>query len=270
MKMLWFFLGFAGSLLFFFPSTSAAAPHGGGGGGGGFRGSGFRGPFIVRNGGRGFRTGAGFRRGRPFFARQTFSPVYWYPFCYWPDYYPLDYSLLDNDAPDYSAVSVPSENLGGNASTNPSPVVVVINAGSTRSAEPSSGGYASNSYVATTPGGDQGNSAAKANEQQSAGAQTPKAVSPVAQQPAPAAAQRSASQAPPGNSDRYVLVTWLNDGGKDIIYVQDTVTNQVQKVTSEPNRNNFRIVEVHPNSDPEQFEAIISNGSAQIPVRFRY
>jgi hypothetical protein len=267
MKMLWFLLGFVGSVLFAFSSTSTAAARGGG-----FRGSGIRGPFVVRNGGQGFRTGTGFRRGRRFLARQTVWPVYWYPFLYWSDYYPLDYSLLDNDAPDYSVVSVPSQNLASNASTNPSPVVVVINAGSTRSAEPSSGGYASNSSGPTTAGSEPGNSVGKVNEQQSAGPQTPKAVSPIGQQAAPATVQpsRPASQAPPGNSDRYVLVSWLNEGGKDTIYVQDTETNQVQKITSEPNRNNFRIVEVHPNSDPEQFEAIISNGSAQIPVRFRY
>jgi hypothetical protein len=27
---------------------------------------------------------------------------------------------------------------------------------------------------------------------------------------------------------------------------------------------------VHPNADPKEFEAIISNGSEQIPVKFRF
>jgi hypothetical protein len=271
MKTLWFLLGFAGSVLFAFSSTSTAAPHGGGFGGGGFRGGGFRGPFALRNAGFGYRTRAGFRRGRFFSARQTFFPYYWYPYYFWPDYYPLDYSLLNNDPPDYSVVSVPTENLAGNTSTSPNPVVVVINAASPRSAEPPGGGYGSNSFATTSAGGQQSIVTPNANEQRGASAQTPKAVSTVAQ-PTPAAAQtsRSISQRPAGSSDRYVLVSWLNDGGKDIIYVQDTETNQVQRITSETNRNNFRIVEVHPNPDPEQFEAIISNGSAQIPVRFRY
>jgi hypothetical protein len=264
MKMLWFFLGFAGSV-FAFSSTSTAAPHGGG-----FRGGGFRGSLAVRNVGPGFRTGGGFRRGRFFSMRQTVYPVYWYPYYFWPDYYPLDYSLLNNDPPDYSVASVPTENLAGNTSTSPNPVVVVVNAASPRSTDTSNAGYARNSYARTSPGGQQGIVVPEANEQQGAGAQTPKAVSTVAQA-TPAAVQpsRPASQGPAGSSDKYVLVSWLNDGGKDVIYVQDTQTNQVQKITSEPNRNNFRIVEVHPNSDPEQFEAIISNGSAQIPVRFR-
>jgi hypothetical protein len=273
MKMLWFFLGFAGSFFFAFASTSTAAPHGGGFGGGGFRGGGFRGggfrgSFAVRNAGLGFRTGANFGRGRRFFGRQTVFPGYWYPYYFWPDYYPLDYSLLNNDPPDYSVASVPTENLAGNTSTSPNPVVVVINAASPRSTDTSNGGYAGNNYARTSPGGQQGIVVPEANEQQGAGTQTPKAVA----QATPAAAQpsRPVSQSPAGSSEKYVLVSWLNDGGKDVIYVQDTQTNQVQKITSEPNRNNFRIVELHPNSDPEQFEAIISNGSAQIPVRFRY
>ena len=53
-------------------------------------------------------------------------------------------------------------------------------------------------------------------------------------------------------------------------YVQNTETNDVQKITSEPNLDNFRIVEVHPNADPKLFEAIISNGSQQGPVKFRF
>ncbi len=67
-----------------------------------------------------------------------------------------------------------------------------------------------------------------------------------------------------------VLVSWLEDAGKDVIYVQNTETNDVQKITSEPNLDNFRIVELHPNADPKLFEAVISNGVQQGPVRFRF
>jgi len=55
-----------------------------------------------------------------------------------------------------------------------------------------------------------------------------------------------------------------------VIYVQNTETNDVQKITFEPNLDNFRIVELHPNADPKLFEAVISNGSQQGPVRFRF
>jgi hypothetical protein len=69
--------------------------------------------------------------------------------------------------------------------------------------------------------------------------------------------------------DKLVLVSWLDDAGKIVIFVQNTETNDVQKVTSEPNKDHFRIVEIHPNADPKLFEAVISNGTETGPVRFR-
>jgi hypothetical protein len=69
--------------------------------------------------------------------------------------------------------------------------------------------------------------------------------------------------------DKLVLVSWLDDAGKIAIFVQNTETNEVQKVTSEPNKDHFRIVEIHPDPDPKLFEAVISNGSEKGPVRFR-
>jgi hypothetical protein len=69
--------------------------------------------------------------------------------------------------------------------------------------------------------------------------------------------------------DKLVLVSWLDDAGKIAIFVQNTETNEVQKVTSEPNKDHFRIVEIHPNADPKLFEAVISNGNEKGPVRFR-
>lgn len=68
--------------------------------------------------------------------------------------------------------------------------------------------------------------------------------------------------------DKLVLVSWLDDAGKIVIFVQNTETNEVQKITSEPNRDNFRIVEIHPSADPKLFEAVISNGSEKGPVKF--
>jgi hypothetical protein len=76
-------------------------------------------------------------------------------------------------------------------------------------------------------------------------------------------------QAQAGMFGKLALVGWLQDAGKDLIFVQNTETNRVQKITSEPNKDNFRIVEVHPNANPKLFEAIISNGSEQGLVRCR-
>jgi hypothetical protein len=68
--------------------------------------------------------------------------------------------------------------------------------------------------------------------------------------------------------DKLVLVSWLDDAGKIVIFVQNTETKDVQKITSEPNKDHFRIVEIHPNEDPKLFEAVISNGIEKGPVRF--
>jgi hypothetical protein len=73
----------------------------------------------------------------------------------------------------------------------------------------------------------------------------------------------------PSVLDKLVLLSWLNEAGQTVIYVQNTETNEVQKITSEPNRDNLRIVEIHPNADPKLFEAVISDGNEQGAVRFR-
>ena len=69
--------------------------------------------------------------------------------------------------------------------------------------------------------------------------------------------------------DKLVLVSWLDDAGKIVIFVQNTETNDVQRVTYEPNKDHLRIVEIHPNADPKLFEVVISNGTEKGPVRFR-
>ena len=73
----------------------------------------------------------------------------------------------------------------------------------------------------------------------------------------------------PSILDKLVLLSWLNEPGQTVIYVQNKETNEVQKITSEPNKDNLRIVEIHPNADPKLFEAVISDGSEQGAVKFR-
>ena len=73
----------------------------------------------------------------------------------------------------------------------------------------------------------------------------------------------------PSVVDNLILVSWLNDAGRTVVYVQNTETNEVQKITSEPNKDNFRIVEVHPNPDPKLAEVVISNGDGHRAVKFR-
>ena len=73
----------------------------------------------------------------------------------------------------------------------------------------------------------------------------------------------------PSVIDKLVLLSWLDDAGQTVIYVRNTETDEVQKITSEPNKDNLRIVEIHPNADPKLFEAVISNGIEQGAVKFR-
>src|ERR1700688_3382311 len=97
-------------------------------------------------------------------------------------------------------------------------------------------------------------------------------VPPAVSQPTQTAAKgaQTRPQTQVGAFGNLVLVSWLEEAGKDVIYVQNTETNDVQKITSAPNLDNFRIVELHPNADPRLFVAVISNGSQQGPVRFRF
>jgi hypothetical protein len=69
--------------------------------------------------------------------------------------------------------------------------------------------------------------------------------------------------------DKLILVSWLNDGGKDVVFVQNTETSEVQKVTSSPNANSLRLVEIHRNADPQKADVILSNGTEQGAVKFR-
>jgi hypothetical protein len=79
-----------------------------------------------------------------------------------------------------------------------------------------------------------------------------------------------APQVTPGAFDKLVLVSWLKDNGKYVIFVQNTETNDTQKITHEPNKDNIRIVEMRPNDNPRLVEAVISNGSEQGAVEFRF
>jgi hypothetical protein len=69
--------------------------------------------------------------------------------------------------------------------------------------------------------------------------------------------------------DKLILVSWLNDGAKDVVFVQNTDTSEVQKVTSDPNPNHLRLVEIHKSPDPQKAEVVLSNGTEQGSVKFR-
>ena len=263
--------------------ASQAAPPGGG-----FHGGSFHGGFVARSAHPEFGMGHGIRRNfafhrdfafdqnRRFFHRdrrvfiQQFAwPVYWYPY-----YDPLAYSYLDygpdNDYQYWDNSTAPVQPESFNRATGNSPTVIVINTGNSRPMDSSSNtGYANN---LTDAAWQQRMAVQNPNEKTGPQADPRTFVPPAVPQPAQTAAKgtQTRPQAQAGAFGNLVLVSWLQDAGKDVIYVQNTDTNDVQKITSEPNLDNFRLIELHRNADPRLFEAVISNGSQQGPVRFRF
>jgi hypothetical protein len=252
-------------------AISQAAPHGGGG---------FRSGSVAHGGGAGagirrhaaFRAGFGFdrnrrffRRDRRFFVQQFVWPGYWFPY----DYSYLDYGPNDN----YQYWDDSAAPLAPESSRTTGGTVVVINTGSNSgTVDPSPNtAYVNGGYGSIGAPGQRNLVTQDPNEK--IGPRTdPGAFDPPAQ-PAQTEAKRNPTTAPTQTGAAFgnlVLVSWLEDAGKDVIYVQNTETNEIQKITSEPNLDNFRIVELHPNADPKLVQAVISNGSQQGPVRFRF
>jgi hypothetical protein len=258
-------------------ATSKAGPHGSG-----FSSGGFHGGFVAHHAGSAFSMGHSiFHRDfahRRFFGHnrlivfQQFAwPVYWYPY-----YDPLAYSYSEPD-PDYqyrdnSAASVQPESY--RRGVDQGPIVVVINTGNSRPMDSSSnGGYVDSGYISTSAVGQQRIVVQDPNEKAGSRTYPMTLPTPAIPQATPAAAAQTTHttlQTVAGVFSKLVLVSWLEDGGKDAIFVKNIETNDVQRITSQPNIDNFRIVEIHKNADLRQFEAIISNGFEQGAVRFRF
>jgi hypothetical protein len=78
------------------------------------------------------------------------------------------------------------------------------------------------------------------------------------------------SQAQHSPFEKLFLTSWLSDEGKDDIFVQDSETNELQKITAEPNQNKLRLVELRSNPNPRLVEAIISDGRQQGALKFHF
>jgi len=70
--------------------------------------------------------------------------------------------------------------------------------------------------------------------------------------------------------DKLFLTSWLKDGSRDVIFIQNLETNEVQKITAEPNQDNLRLIALQLNPNPQLVEAVISDGKEQGPVKFRF
>ena len=71
---------------------------------------------------------------------------------------------------------------------------------------------------------------------------------------------------------KLILVNWLHDKGKDIVFVEDTETNEVKKVTKDDgdNSDRLRLIEVVPNKNPGLIIAKLTNGKEEGIVKFKF
>lgn len=80
----------------------------------------------------------------------------------------------------------------------------------------------------------------------------------------------AAPERPPSAFEKLFLTSWLNNGGEEVVLVQNSETNEVQRITTAPNQNNLHLVEMHRNPNPQLVEAVISDGKEQGTVKFRF
>jgi len=229
---------------------------------GGFGGGG-RGVFL----GREFHASSAFRHNNHLFIRRQprcFFPAFnvvavpvWYPNYYWN---PDGYLQNDNESygPDYQYWNGSAARQQSELATRPnnnSPITVVIN---TSSPQPIGSSYGGSPYVPNGADGQDKRVTARPTEPTETTADPLPLVTP-------------AVPAKKGDGvDKLVLVSWLNEAGKYVIYVKNTETDDVQRITSEPNNDQFRIVAIHPNTDAKLFEAVISDGTEQVTVKFHF
>jgi hypothetical protein len=66
------------------------------------------------------------------------------------------------------------------------------------------------------------------------------------------------------------LTSWLKDGSREVVYVQNSDTNVVQRFTEQPNQNNLQLLELRSNLDPKLVEAVVSDGKEKGIVKFQF
>lgn len=182
-------------------------------------------------------------------------------------YPPSDGYLYDYPGGDYAAVDagpqvnpLPVVVQSGPApgAYSPNPVYIVINPpNAAPAATPDEGPGTSGAYRAdgSIPG-------------QTRRSQQPQAPAvPAADHPAPLP---SPTPGPPaGIFDNLALVSWFNQNGKETVLLENTETKAVREITSEPDKDNLRVVAVRPSVNPNLSEVVISNGTDQRAIRFR-
>jgi hypothetical protein len=72
----------------------------------------------------------------------------------------------------------------------------------------------------------------------------------------------------PNFAEKLVLTSWLNQGNKEVVFVKNTETQESEKVTTEPNANQVRIVSIRGDLDPKKVQVVLSNGKEEGTVKF--
>jgi len=85
---------------------------------------------------------------------------------------------------------------------------------------------------------------------------------------APTVAVTSAPQTSP--LDGLFLSSWLRKDGRDVVIVQNLQTNDSLTITTEPNPDKLRLIQMNLNSDPRLVEAVISDGNERRAIKFRF
>jgi hypothetical protein len=85
---------------------------------------------------------------------------------------------------------------------------------------------------------------------------------------APASATSSAPQ--PSVFDGLFLSSWLREDGVDVILVQNLRTNDVVRITTEPNQEKLRLVRMNLNPNPRLVDAVISDGKEERAISYRF
>lgn len=83
-------------------------------------------------------------------------------------------------------------------------------------------------------------------------------------------AKAAAPQVQPSAFEKLYLASWLMDGGKEVVWVENSETKEGQRIAAEPNQNNMRLIEMHLNLNPRLVEAVISDGNEKGTIKFRF
>jgi len=70
--------------------------------------------------------------------------------------------------------------------------------------------------------------------------------------------------------DKLFLASWLKEGNKEVVLVQNSETNELQRITAESNQNNLRLIEIHLDPNPQFVVTVLSDGKEWGSVKFRF